>query len=366
MDFDIIPDKLTATAGTRYYKIDNEMLGANYGSFFCKSYGPVVEEGPCDFPPNGPFGTNLDEQVPHSSKDSDFKSRFNLAWFVNDDAMIYGTWSEGFRTGGFNRGPGGGALRDINGVPQWFVPLEYASDDLVNLEFGWKTQWMGNRLQFNGAIYQETWDNVQTGIFAPQLGLGNLTVGLNGPDYEVQGIQVSIVWAATEALMITGSASFNDSKLTNSPALINNNPDSPTFGEEINTVYLDPPNDPVSVADVYGQQGDPLANSPEFQGNLRARYEFELGDNQAFWQVGMAHQSSSLNEAGNTANQFLMPAWTVFDAGIGVAKDQWSLELYVHNLTDENKSTFTTNRQFIVAEIPMRPRTINLRLGYFF
>jgi len=364
VDFDIIPDKLSATVGTRYYEIDNEMLGSNYGSFFCKSYGPVVTEGPCDFPPNGPFGTNLDEQDPHTDTASDFKSRANISWNMTDDAMLYATWSEGFRMGGFNRGPGSGALVDENGVPQWFVPLQYASDDLINVELGWKTQLFDNRLQFNGAIYQETWENVQTGIFAPQLGLGNLTVGLNGPDYEVNGIEVQIVWAATESLTIQGSAAFNDSKLTNSPALINNNPDSPTFGEPIDTAYIS--GVPVSVADVYGNQGDPLANSPETQANLRARYNFEFGDKQAFWQLGVAHQSESLNEAGNTENQFEMPAWTVLDGAIGIAQDSWRLELYVHNMTDENKSTFTTNRQFIVAEIPMRPRTVTLRLGYDF
>ena len=362
VDVDIIPDKLTATIGTRYYEIDNEMLGANVGSFGCKNYegDPVIAEFPCPVP----GGTNLNEQDPNSDTASDFKSRANLSWNVTDDAMLYATWSEGFRMGGFNRGPGGGALKDINGIPQWFVPLQYASDDLINVELGWKTMLLDNRLQFNGAIYQETWENVQTGIFAPQLGLGNLTVGLNGPEYEVNGIQVQVVWAATENLTIQGSAAKNDGELTNSPALINNNPDSPTVGEAIETAYLS--GVPVSVADVYGNKGDPLANSPEFQGNLRARYEFEFGDKQAFWQLGVAYQDESLNEAGNTENQFLMPSWTVFDGAIGVAKDSWRLELNIHNLTDENTSTFTTNRQFIVAEIPMRPRTINLRLGYEF
>ena len=369
VDFDIIPDKLTFTVGTRYYTIDNEKLGSNYGSFFCKNYvgTQIVTEDPCDFPPNGPFGTNLDEQDPHSNSVSDFKSRVNLSWNVTDDAMLYATWSEGFRTGGFNRGPGSGALNDINGVAQWFVPLEYESDDLLNVELGWKTQLMDNRLQFNGAIYQETWDNVQTGIFASQLGLGNLTVGLNGPDYEVNGIEMQVVWAATEGLTITASASKNDSELVNSPALVNNNPASPTFGETITTAYVGSPPVPVSVENVFGTQGAPLANSPELQANLRARYDFDLGNNmQAFWQLGGAYQDESLNEAGETGNQFLMPSWTVFDGAIGVAKDAWRLELYVHNITDENKSTFTSNRQFIVAETPMRPRTINLRLGYEF
>ena len=87
---------------------------------------------------------------------------------------------------------------------------------------------------------------------------------------------------------------------------------------------------------------------------------------QAYWQLGAAYQAESLNEAGRTVNQFMQPSWTVFDGGVGVAKDAWKLELFVHNLADENKSTFTSSRQFILAEVPMRPRTINLRLGYDF
>ena len=101
---------------------------------------------------------------------------------------------------------------------------------------------------------------------------------------------------------------------------------------------------------------------------MRARYEFELGEHLPGVLAGRSGivNRSSLNEAGNTANQFLMPSWTVFDAAIGVAKESWRLELYVHNLTDENKSVFTTNRQFIVSETPMRPRTVTIRLGYNF
>jgi hypothetical protein len=38
----------------------------------------------------------------------------------------------------------------------------------------------------------------------------------------------------------------------------------------------------------------------------------------------------------------------------------------VVNLTDENKSLFTSNSQFIEVQVPMRPRTIGLRFGYSF
>ena len=54
------------------------------------------------------------------------------------------------------------------------------------------------------------------------------------------------------------------------------------------------------------------------------------------------------------------------DASVGVGKDDWTAELYVVNLTDENKSLFTNSWQFIQVQVPMRPRTIGLQLGYQF
>ena len=376
VDFDIT-DNLTATVGTRWFEIENEKVGSNFGSFGCKVFsGGAEASGPC----LTPGGTNLDEQNPHSNKDDDFKSRANLSWNINDDIMVYAAWSEGYRTGGFNRGPGSGALFDTEvvddaGLPvsQWSVPLEYATDDLQNFEAGWKTLLFDGRLQFNGAVYLEQWDNVQVGIFAPQLGLGNLTLSMNGPEYEVKGIEASIIMRLTDKLTLTGAYSFNDSELTNSPRLVNNNPDHPNFGQDITTALFaqnsdkSDPLQTVSVENVFGEKGDVLANSPRNQANLRARYEFEFNDFEAFWQIGAAFQSSSVNEATkSTENRFIMPEWTVVDASIGVARDQWRLELHAQNLLDENKSLFTTRRMFIRTENPMRPRTINLRFSYAF
>ena len=104
---------------------------------------------------------------------SGFKSRANLSYKLTDDAMVYYTWSQGFRPGGFNRGQGViPATSPYAGL--WNQPYTYSPDTLVNSELGWKTQWLDHRLQFNGAIYQEKWTNVQISIFNPNL-FGNLT-----------------------------------------------------------------------------------------------------------------------------------------------------------------------------------------------
>ena len=62
----------------------------------------------------------------------------------------------------------------INNVPiRYCSPSSFTSDALTNNELGWKTQWFGHRLQWNGAIYQEDWKNVQVNLFDPGV-LGNV------------------------------------------------------------------------------------------------------------------------------------------------------------------------------------------------
>lgn len=360
-DWHII-DTLTLTVGTRYYHIDNSMLGANVGSFFCKNYSATAPaSGPCP----APYGTNLNNQTPNNDASSGFKSRVNLSYKITPDALIYATWSQGFRPGGFNRGSGNHLPISPGGKDyQWASPKEYQSDELTNIEAGWKTAFYNNRIQFNGAIYQETWKNVQTGIFAPQLGLGNLTLGLNGPDYQVKGTELSLIARATHELTLQGSMSYNKTELTNSPALpCNIAANCPVLGSPITGSYVG--STAVSVENVYGVKGDPLANSPKLQANARARYEWTMGQYDYYGQLGFAYQASSYSSA-TSVNRYEMPSWTQWDGSAGVSKGPWTAELVGSNLTNINKSLFTSSAQFVVAEVPQRPRTLGIRFGYKF
>jgi len=80
------------------------------------------------------------------------KSR-QLELEVTDDVLLYYTWSQGFRPGGFNRGVSGHL--PAAGIDQYFTPATYSPDTLTNNELGWKTEFFAHRVQFNGAVYQE-------------------------------------------------------------------------------------------------------------------------------------------------------------------------------------------------------------------
>jgi iron complex outermembrane receptor protein len=283
--------------------------------------------------------------------------------------LVYTTWSEGYRPGGFNRGSACGAKDPVSGVNQWCFPTSYESDDVTNIEAGWKTTFWGGRAQFNGAIYEEKWENAQTGLFAPDLGFPNLQSFLNGPKYEVKGVEFNVAVAPMDGLTVTAAGSYNKGELKNSPQVISNNPASPTFGQPVTEsclVYAGGVcTSVVSVQNLFGTPGSAMANSPEWQFNIRARYDWAWGDYNPYVGAALQYQDDSYSSA-TVNNRFVQPAFTTMDASFGVAKDAWSAEFYVVNLTDENKSMYSTASQFILVEVPMRPRTMGLRFGYNF
>jgi outer membrane receptor protein involved in Fe transport len=350
VDIDLIPKEVTLTLGTRYYRFNESEAGSSISSFYCKNFTPTTYFGPCLTPST----SDLTNQTPNHSVYSGFKSRANLSWKITSDQLVYYTWSQGFRPGGFNVGVPCHAPSPVNGIDQYCSPAVYQPDSLTNNELGFKTLWLDHRLELNGAIYQEDWKNTQVGLFDPQGGLGNLEIATNGGNYQVRGGELQVVARITEGLTVQGSSSYNHSKQTNSPSLINNNPASPAFGSVITTV-LNP----------FGAVGSPLANSPELQWNLRVRDEFTFLDYKGFWQLGAEHIGNSLSATGNV-QAFLQPSYTTYDASAGVSKDAWSVQLFAQNLTSVNASTTTNANQFVEAETVTRPRVAGLKVSYKF
>jgi iron complex outermembrane receptor protein len=297
------------------------------------------------------------------------------------DALVYYTWSQGFRPGAFKRSSGQ-YIPDAQGIPQYISPLSYESDNLTNNEIGWKTEFLDHRLQWNGAVYQEDWKNAQVTFFQPGL-IGNVGFNANGPDYRIRGLETSFIAVVTQGLTAEGGAAWNSSEQTNSPFLIANNPDllanpasAGQYGQPITTgvnhqgVFGPIPNP-------YGPQGTPAAFAPPLQFNARLRYQWVMNAYQLFAQAGVTHTAHSFTQSGSQPPpsgytietnylRFENPAYTEYDASIGCGKDAWSVEAYAQNLTNVITSTFTSTSQFALQETITRPRVLGIRFGYKF
>ena len=316
-----ISDDVTATFGVRRYDIEIGLKGSS--NFANRDYGT----GDLD------WGRNVDEVLEGSSPAdlSDTIMKLNVQWNIDDSTMIYGTWSEGYRPGGFNRN--GGSSANPEGP---FVPDFYESDEVTNLEFGWKMTMMDDTLRFNGAIYRIEWEAMQIGVL--DFDISNLTFIDNVSDAEITGMEIDSVWQANENLTLFANVSFNDSELTRVPA---------------NIVGL-------------RQPGSSLALAPELQYVLRARYDWEIGNgNRMFAQLVHQYTDDQIS-AIVTGADFQMDSYRTWDASLGYDLENMTITVFGENLTDELADLFISNEDDIIKTTPNRPRTFGVRLSYRF
>jgi iron complex outermembrane receptor protein len=379
VDFDILPKVLTLTGGIRHFHYDEFEQGSE---FYTSTAANNKINGACTAAGSCGFGINLNKT------ETGDKVRGNLTWHVTPDILAYYTYSQGFRPGGFNRTSSANGTPSLAGeapftagnkaTDQYNKPVGFDSDNLINNELGVKSEWFNHRLQTNLSLYKMDWTNVQLALFDP-VHLGNTTFVVNGPTYEVKGVELQLVARVIEGLTVQGSGSWNSTNQTNAPCLTSNRATAtnPTpLGQCITQVNSIPYTNP------YGVLNTSPPFSPPMEFNLRARYDFVLNEYKPFAWVGANHVGSQRNEPasfpdGNTSNlcspiptttlcQYTMPGYTTYDAAIGVAKDNWTAQFSGSNITNVDASTNTNSYQFVKSETPLRPRVLTLGFGYKF
>ena len=313
-----LTDSLELTVGARFFEPEVTVNGFfGYGLGFSPASEPTGSEpgavangGSGAFSPMGQgWSRNGEYRCPSQAaykdapcqnvakgiSESEHVGRVNLRWKASDDAMFYLTWSEGYRPGGINRNP---------------AADDYISDFLTNYELGWKTTWLDNRLRFNGAIFMQSWDDFQISF----QGANGITQVDNGPSAEVNGIETQVQWLPVDNLLISATAAFYDSELKDD--------------------YVDAP------------KGTPLPITPKFKGNIIARYGFTLGGFDAHVQGSLSHagKARALLRIVDYAVIGDTESNTMADLSAGLSKDNYSLELFVQNVGNEDAVLYKTSQ----------------------
>lgn len=294
--YDFSPE-FTLTAGIRGFKADNSLYGFS---------GPAgkTRQASC-LPSSDPFYPCINVRLVGSADPKDYKEtgethKVSLAYKIDAARMIYATYSTGFRPGGNDR---------RLGTPS------YLADTLTNFEVGWKTQWMGNHLRFNGALFHEKWAKIQFTL-----------PGANGQNYllnapggaAVYGVESDIGYYAG-GLTLSAAGAYIDAHLADD--FCNAQGCTPT--------------------------GTPLPATPKFKGNATARYEWRDLDSKPYVQVSASHQSGTraalltsfvnptVNYLGQTVQQFgYTQAFTTFDFSAGLTFHDIKIEAFIQNAFD--------------------------------
>jgi len=351
-----VTDQFAITVGTRYYDIEVDLEGSANSSF-CNGFQPdanafgtdisdlynddgaVTFRGSCNTAdhitytdPNAPgipasVAAAL-VSAPDAARTDGYIFKATGEWTPREGLLFYATYSEGFRPGLLNR-PGGAA-----GPNGFTVPFALDTDEVTNYELGWKLDLADNQLRFNGNVFFVDIERLQTTIFDPSI--TNLFFSDNAANAEIRGFEGDVTWAPADfpGLTVTGAFSFLDTEITE---------------------VLTPTND-VLV-------GSELAFAPNFQGNIRARYEWDLENGLR------AHVMPQLIITGDSVsdvveiNKVDLEGYTMAGFSTGLTGGQWSIEAFVDNLTDERamlSNNFVYDRERVTIA---RPRTWGVRVS---
>ena len=321
-------DKVTALIGMRRYDLEIDFEGSsNFGDgIFQGSPGVGVR--------NTDRGRDYDVSGGHSKDPREFDdiiTKFTLSYTPKDNVLLFATMSEGYRPGGWNRG--GGIPSNNPDYPT--VSAHYGTDDVDNIEFGWKATLADGSVQLNGNVYFIEWTNMQVTRFDPQ-NVSILTFVENAADADIKGVEADLIWNVDENWTINAALSINDTELTD------------VYGQAVELAAI----------------GSQLPLMPDVQTTIRARRDWVTNEGyQAFVQLGLQTGSDSYSSlvAVNRRDQ---DSYATVDLSMGVSKDEWSAGLFIENLTDERVDQYINNQDDIMRVTTNRPLTLSLRVSY--
>ena len=297
-------EKFTGTFGARYFKYDNSLYGFNGFLEHCTGQyvdGEFVQMEPEDggeiqYPC---FDTRILDDV---AKGNDWAFKGNLEYRIDDDKMIYVTYSEGFRAGGVNRAR-------VEGIPK------YEPDFVTNYEFGWKTVLANGAVRFNGAVYQLDWDDFQFGFL--DFSVSNLTIVQNVGNARTRGVEWDLAWAVNDGNTLSFAGSYNDAELKTGFWRDQDDEDAGL-----------PPNAP---------KGTPMPYVPKWQLTGIWRSNFDVGSMPGFFQAALAYTGSRWNDLDtlNIPARQKMDDYTLLNLSAGIEKNNWTLSFFANNLLDE-------------------------------
>ena len=387
-----ITDKLTATLGARWYQIDDTFKGSTTTvdvSRRIRAFGTLdaaeltaVGEDPASIQEaisSGQLDVSLlDTDGTLTVDDTIFKA--SLDYKMNDDILIFTTYSEGFRPPVTNR-VGGGLATNQNGAFDGFrIPVYSTTDSLDNFELGIKGDFLDGVLRVNATAYYSEITDLQTSRFDPT-NISFLVFTDNVGDAEIKGLDADITWLASDNLVINAAFSLLDTELTRVNA---------------------------ELAGIAPGVGAQLPYSAEFSGNIRARYYFELNDGyEGYVNASVSYTGDRLagmtmdafvtedatrlvygvssglpiqteaavfdgvtyadsNGATFQGGRYIQESYAIANVSVGITKDDWKAELYIDNLTDESAVLYIDTQQFTPKVVTNRPRTLGMRLSYDF
>lgn len=325
-----------------------ELNGFNYKLFGCAdANGNVFPDGPFPLAPVT-CQTGLGYPDPNNpvrvytpginrKKFNDFSPKFGVQIHPSEDVMLYGSWSKGYKTGGWT-------TRLTN--PQGNVAPDFNEEKARTWEAGVKSTLLDRKLQLNAAVFTTDYQDIQLNIQ-----IGTSPTISNAGNARIKGFEVEMVAAPLDGLTINGSVGYIDAYYT----------------------FVSPATAAVGGANAFQAGtlvGEALPKTPKWKVNLSPRYEARLGNGGSL--VLLADWTRTSSAWNDTQRTFLLrrDASDIVNSSITYREPDghWNLTAGVTNLTDKRFLTSGGSNIAVGAIFGTynRPREWYARFGFEF
>lgn len=311
-----VTDRFTLTVGARYSFEDKDFDNDQIVTTISDSFPLPVPFGP--FPAGAVIpGGIVFVDPPIFVDDADFDNfspRLVLDYAFTPDVLGYASFSQGFKSGGFN---------------SFGLAPAFEEEEVDAFEIGIKSTLLDSRLRLNAALFSYDYTNLQVRRPVPT---GGVTIQ-NAGEADVSGLEVEAVLVATDRLQFSANVSLLDTEL-------NEFQTEQVPPELLFLIGAPIPLDPVNAA------GNELTRAPELQYYVDAEYSFPLGDTLAgAVQLAFHFQDEVFFlETNQDAVTFAADDHGELDLRLTLSSndDVWEVYLYGQNLTDERVVTQVT------------------------
>ncbi|MGI9287608.1 MAG: TonB-dependent receptor [Pseudomonadales bacterium] len=252
---------------------------------------------------------------------------FNLQWDVFGDTMLYLTLSQGFKSGGFTSADDGapGTLQPGEDAPyDPTIPndaFEFEDEEVDALEIGGKHTLLGGGMTLNWAAFYTEYDNLQIAVFE---GLGFRVT--NAASTIVQGVEVDMMWQATENLRVGISGGWLDAEFDDFA-------DAPCSAIQLD---IDPVCGTPGAVSNNDLSGEETTYAPEYSASLTLDYARSIGSgSMEFFAVSEANYSDDFSPAGDNDPLDRIESYTKVNLRLGLRGDSWELMAFGRNIFDE-------------------------------
>ena len=373
-----------ALFGELYYDVNEDLrltFGARYSEEEKKSKQRTIYVTFADLPPLDP--ENNGYGFPKYDQE-EFTWKVNATYNMNNDTMVYGTFSSSFKSGGVNPISVDDDLADpaAGGDP---ANLGFKPEFVDAFELGLKTTFMDGAAQFNGALFYYDYKDMQ------QSKIVAVTSINQNSDAEITGFEGEFRWAATENLEITANVGWVDAEIGEYDTVDTANPNARGTTEGVTSInginfivpYTDASGNLVPIdysrcdqpapfpCAGYRQslKGNQIALTPELNYNLGLIYTSEMGgmplalQTNYYWQDKM--YTTNFNNPGTEIED-----WSMWNANARLMGDEWYAEVWVRNILDDDNITggYLTSSvsSLFTNQFILQPRTYGLSVGLRF